>query len=234
MKLLDVLRRHFGLSLRMGFGLSFLILILLFAEPTGTSFTVGGLVGAIGEAVRIWAAGFIHKGSLLSVAGPYALTRNPLYLGSFLIGCGLSIMSNNLYLFAIYLVGFGLIYTNVMRAEEEFLEREFGHKFIEYTRSVPLFVPNLSNRGTSDPGNSAFSWRQALSSKGNRETEVATGFLACSGLLYWMVHLDDPTTLKVGLLTFFLVFLVGRWIYRLSKSRNMGQPANADSGTGID
>ena len=79
--------------------------------------------------------------------GPYAWTRNPLYLGSFLLGLGFAIMSAKLDCRALLIVlpSF-VIYPNVIRKEEAHLQRLFPDEFREYCAKVPRFFPTLSIR----------------------------------------------------------------------------------------
>ena len=67
---------------------------LWLASPTPRSLAAGAAVGAIGEALRIWAAGHLEKGREVTSSGPYALTRHPLYAGSTIIGAGIAGMSS--------------------------------------------------------------------------------------------------------------------------------------------
>src|SRR5262245_42266653 len=65
--------------------------VLWLAHPTGRTLTIGAIVAAAGEALRVWAAGQLEKGREVTASGPYALTRHPLYAGSIIIGIGLAI-----------------------------------------------------------------------------------------------------------------------------------------------
>ena len=69
------------------------ILFMVFAQPRPTTLAVGAVVSILGLAIRAWASGHIRKNSALATSGPYAFTRNPLYLGSFLLGVGFTIAS---------------------------------------------------------------------------------------------------------------------------------------------
>jgi protein-S-isoprenylcysteine O-methyltransferase Ste14 len=92
--------------------------------------------------LRAYASGYVQKNRMLTVTGPYAYTRNPLYLGSILIAAGfaLALMS---WLFAlILLLGFLLIYIPVIASEERFLRGAFP-EFSSYCRHVPRLLPRL-------------------------------------------------------------------------------------------
>ena len=69
---------------------------LWLAAPTARSLAIGAGIGAIGEALRIWAAGHLEKGREVTSTGPYALTRHPLYAGSVIMGIGFAVAANSL------------------------------------------------------------------------------------------------------------------------------------------
>ena len=114
---------------------------LIFARPTITSLAVGFVIALSGILVRGWAAGAIRKNSVLTTHGPYALTRNPLYLGSFLIGVGVAVASSVVWILAIFVVFFALVYGRTMRREEKRLATLFGAEFERYAAAVPRFIP---------------------------------------------------------------------------------------------
>lgn len=114
---------------------------LLFARPTPTLMGVGFVVALLGIVVRGWAAGAIRKNSVLTTHGPYAFTRNPLYLGSFLIGLGVAVASGVVWILALFVVFFALVYGRTMRREETRLAELFGQQFERYARTVPRFIP---------------------------------------------------------------------------------------------
>ena len=89
-----------GLSLRkIRLRLVWLLIIpfLWFASPSPASLIAGAGLAAVGLFIRAWAAGFIRKDKQLATSGPYGHTRNPLYLGSFFIGCGIASMSGHIF-----------------------------------------------------------------------------------------------------------------------------------------
>jgi len=66
-------------------------IFILLARPRPVTLAIGGVIGLAGLLLRMWASGYLRKNDQLATAGPYAHTRNPLYLGSFLIGLGFTV-----------------------------------------------------------------------------------------------------------------------------------------------
>jgi protein-S-isoprenylcysteine O-methyltransferase Ste14 len=157
---------------RLGYPLAIIVLVL--ARPTPRSIFYGALVGIVGLLVRALAAGHLHKQAVLTVTGPYAYTRNPLYFGSAILTLGAAIATHS-WISAMLLLGyFALFYSIVMRREEQ--ELRFHHKasFDEYSRSVPLFFPRFTPVHLAANRENAFSLAQY---KKNREYRAAIGFL---------------------------------------------------------
>lgn len=135
---------------RVPLGFLFGIVFLIFARPEPVALTVGGIVALCGLLIRAWASGHIRKNENLAVSGPYAFTRNPLYLGSFFLGLGFAIASGVWWIgigFAILYLG---IYFPVMRVESEDLTRIFGEEYKKYAEKVPLFFPLPTSYKASD------------------------------------------------------------------------------------
>jgi protein-S-isoprenylcysteine O-methyltransferase Ste14 len=118
-------------------------LFVLFARPRPLSLGLGGAVALLGLALRAWAAGHIRKNAELAVSGPYAYTRNPLYLGSFLLGIGFTVASGQPLLGLLFAALFLGIYLPVMRVESATLAGLFGEDYKRYASAVPLFIPRL-------------------------------------------------------------------------------------------
>ena len=157
---------------RLGYPLAIIVLVL--AHPTPQSILYGALVGIIGLLIRALAAGHLHKQAVLTVTGPYAYTRNPLYLGSAILTLGVAIATHS-WIPALLLLGyFALFYSIVMRREEQELRVHHGTSFDDYARSVPLFVPRLTPAKLVGGSEGAFSFAQY---KKNREYRAAIGFL---------------------------------------------------------
>ena len=117
---------------------------LWFARPSWLTLGIGGGVALIGLALRAWSAGHIRKNSALATSGPYAYTRNPLYLGSFLLGLGFTIASGQPWLVIPFAALFMGIYFPVMRVEAKHLAGVFGENYENYALAVPLFFPRVS------------------------------------------------------------------------------------------
>ena len=157
---------------RLGYPLALVVLFL--ARPTPKSILAGALIGAIGLWIRALAAGHLHKQQVLTVTGPYAYTRNPLYLGSFILIIGAALAAHSWPSALILLCYFALFYSFVMRREEGELYQHHGDAFQEYVRTVPLFLPRLTPAKFSAENPAAFSFAQY---KKNREYRAAIGFL---------------------------------------------------------
>ena len=119
-------------------------LFLFFAQPTLWTLLVGAIVALPGLGLRAWASGHLKKNETLATTGPYGFTRNPLYLGSFIMGLGFTIAAGRTFLVLIFIIMILGIYLPVMRVESQTLSELFGKKYQRYANEVPLFWPRLS------------------------------------------------------------------------------------------
>jgi protein-S-isoprenylcysteine O-methyltransferase Ste14 len=108
--------------------------------------------------LRAYASGYVKKNRELTVTGPYAHTRNPLYLGSMLIAAGFAVALLSWSVALVLAVGFAMIYVPVIASEERYLRGTFPG-FDEYCRRVPRLIPRLTaaqapdtQAGTAGPG----------------------------------------------------------------------------------
>lgn len=157
---------------RLGYPLAAVVLWL--ARPSPESILAGMVIGAIGLWLRARAAGHLHKQEVLTTGGPYAHTRNPLYLGSFILIIGAAIAAHSWASALILFSYFALFYSFVMRREERELYVHHGDAFREYAQAVPLFLPRLTAAKFSSALATPFSFAQY---KKNREHRAAIGFL---------------------------------------------------------
>jgi protein-S-isoprenylcysteine O-methyltransferase Ste14 len=116
---------------------------VLFARPTPIRLLTGAAIAVIGLALRAWASGHIVKNDRLATGGPYAFTRNPLYFGSFLIGCGFAVAAHWVLLLIVWLF-FALVYAPVIAREAEKVRQLHPAEYEEWARNVPPFVPRLT------------------------------------------------------------------------------------------
>ena len=129
---------------RIPLGFLFAIVFVIFAQPTAVTLTVGAAIAAVGVAIRAWASGHIRKAKVLATSGPYAYTRNPLYVGSFIMGVGFTIAAGVWWLALIFCALFVGIYLPVMRVESNDMSSIFGADHDRYKEAVPLFLPRLT------------------------------------------------------------------------------------------
>jgi protein-S-isoprenylcysteine O-methyltransferase Ste14 len=156
--------------------------VLYFAQPTGKSILLGLPIATIGGIFRALAAGVIRKDAVIATSGVYAMTRNPLYFGSWLLACGFATMSWNGIAAVLLLLPFTVIYPVVIRREEAHLERLFPGEFHAYRSKVPRFFPRLTGAIPR-----SFSFEQYLY---NREYNTALGFLGALAVLamkHWVL-----------------------------------------------
>jgi len=157
---------------RLGYLLA--VVVLWFARPTPGSVALGAVAGAVGLAIRAYAAGYLHKQSVLTVTGPYAYTRNPLYLGSSVLALGAGIATRSWTCSAILVVYFALVYAVVMRREEQELLLQHGDAFKAYAAAVPLFFPRPTPARLEGASAGSFSLAQY---RKNHEYEAAVGLV---------------------------------------------------------
>lgn len=142
--------------------LGFLTAALYLYELWQTSLNPKALAASLllvipGVWLRGYAAGYVKKNRELTQTGPYAHTRNPLYLGSILIAMGFAVALLNWVVAAALAVMFLVIYVPVIASEERFLRGAFPD-FGDYCSRVPRLLPRLTPAPSDvPPGNFSFS-----------------------------------------------------------------------------
>ena len=142
-----------------------------FSEPSVVSLAVGLAVSLCGLALRAWAAGSLYKDRELATRGPYAYTRNPLYLGTLIVAAGFVVASRSVWLGLVFAAVFTFIYLPAIQLEQQHLHDLFP-QYPAYAMRVPMLIPRLSVRTA---GGQPFTWAQY---KKNREYQAAIGFAA--------------------------------------------------------
>jgi len=151
-------------------------ILLFLAKPTGKSLICGIPFVIVGEVIRLWASGYLTKLSAIVTAGPFALCRNPIYIGTFFISLGYCVISNRLDLLIIGMLLFWLFHGGAIVYEERLLRAKFGQEYEDYCESVPRLIPRLRRK----PGSGSFSIQQIIY---NNEFRGAASTLLMMGLL---------------------------------------------------
>lgn len=121
-----------------------------------------------GLVLRGLASGHVQKDKQLTTSGPYAYTRNPLYVGSLMMAAGFAVAARSWWIVAIMVVMFALIYVPVIAGEEGFLRQTFP-EYEDYARHVPRMFPRLTPYGSQQSSySSARYWK-------HREYEASIG-----------------------------------------------------------
>jgi hypothetical protein len=136
--------RRLAQRIRVPLGFVVAPLFLVFAEPTWLTFAGGAVVAAVGLCIRAWASGHLRKMAELTTSGPYAHTRNPLYLGTLLMVAGVAIAGGVWWLVVVAVGAFLLVYLPVMYAEVETMRTLFPESYDRWAADVPLFVPRFA------------------------------------------------------------------------------------------
>lgn len=160
--------------------------VVALARPRGWSLLAGFALGLAGEAIRLWASGHIEKTRVLATGGPYAHTRNPLYLGSTLMAAGIAVAAASPWAVLAVALYFAAFYPAAIRGEAEFLARRFAEAYAPWAAAVPLFVPRLRPAG---PRATRFSWARV---RLNREWRTALAVPAALAVLWARGRLLGP------------------------------------------
>lgn len=187
----DALRKFFAGRRR--FQLAWVFTLLLLVQAKECPGVVGITVCALGALLRVYASGFLRKESRLTVGGPYAYTRNPLYLGTFLMGLGAVISVGALVLAAVMGVVLFLNYHYVIENEERKLPSVFGPDYLEYCRLVPRLIPQWRRPAQEaleklnpDLAGYEFSAQLAQDNKAMEAVWSFFGIVAGCALLVWV------------------------------------------------
>lgn len=151
--------------------------MLVLGRPTLRSMVIGIPLVVAGEAIRLWASGYLIKLDELTTAGPFALCRNPLYAGSFITSVGYFAMCNRLDIWIVGIVLFWLFHGGAIAFEEKLLRQKFGQDYENYLAAVPRFIP----RPGPLSGNGSFSFAQLLC---NREYRGVIGAVLMIVMLF--------------------------------------------------
>jgi protein-S-isoprenylcysteine O-methyltransferase Ste14 len=172
----DLTKRLARLRVPLGFACALAVLWL--AAPTPALLLSGGAVAAVGEGLRIWAAGHLNKSREVTASGPYRYFAHPLYVGSSVMGVGLALASGSVIVAGLIVLYLAVTITAAIKSEEAFLRGKFGDAYDAYRRG----------RGRSDAAGATrpFSLAQAMA---NREYRALAGVIAAVLLLLFKATL---------------------------------------------
>jgi protein-S-isoprenylcysteine O-methyltransferase Ste14 len=165
--------------LRVPLGFLFAVFYFWLARPSWRSLIPGAIVVVLGLGIRALASGHLRKNESLATSGPYAYTRNPLYLGSLLIGLGFCAAARSWWVGVALVVMFLAIYLPVIRDEENFLRTNFP-EFEEYARRVPRMLPRFTAHSPGGDASAGFSLELFLK---HREYNALLGALVMMAVL---------------------------------------------------
>ena len=154
-------------------------LALFFAEPTTDSLIRGGALAVTGELIRLWASGHIEKTHRLATGGPYAHTRNPLYVGSVLMALGLLVAARHPISIVAGLLYLVVFYPVIVREEATFLRAKFLNEYQTWAKHVPIFFPRLTPGG---PRESKFQMGRLFA---NHEWRSVLGLALLAAFMLW-------------------------------------------------
>ena len=163
--------------IRVPLGFAFAVLYFWLARPNLRWLAFGLVLIVPGLLIRALASGHVRKNEALAMSGPYAYTRNPLYLGSLLMGIGFAVAARSWCVGVALAVMFFAIYLPVIRGEEKFLREKFP-EFDEYARRVPRMLPRIIPAAAERGG--GFSMDLYLK---HREYNAALGVIAIIAVL---------------------------------------------------
>jgi protein-S-isoprenylcysteine O-methyltransferase Ste14 len=166
----------FARRARVPLGFAFAVLYVWLAKPTAASMLAGGALAIPGLLLRALASGYVQKNEQLATSGPYAHTRNPLYLGSLILAAGFALAARSWWVGIAIVVFFLVIYVPVIRAEEAFLRVRFP-EFEDYARHVPSLLPRST---PFDKSHGDFSWNLY---RKHREYNSLLGAIAIAAVL---------------------------------------------------
>jgi protein-S-isoprenylcysteine O-methyltransferase Ste14 len=165
--------------IRVPLGFAFAVLYFWLARPTWRSLAFGAVLTIPGLVIRALASGHVRKNEALAMSGPYAYTRNPLYLGSLLIGIGFALAARSWWVGAVLIAMFFAIYVPVIRSEEAFLRERFP-EFQAYAKAVPRMIPRITPAFRDRAAAGEFSMNLYLK---HREYNALLGALAMTAVL---------------------------------------------------
>lgn len=143
------------LKARVPLGIAAAAALIWFARPDW--FWAGFAVSMFGEIIQLWSFASLNKNADLACNGPYALVRNPMYLGRYFIILGALLLLGSIWLLVLYTLVYYFYMVNRVSREEERLRPALGPAYADYCTKVNRFLP-----GAPYKGNPVLYWRWQL------------------------------------------------------------------------
>ncbi|UCH34405.1 MAG: isoprenylcysteine carboxylmethyltransferase family protein [Armatimonadota bacterium] len=164
-----------------------LVVAFLLSAPSMPWLAIGLVFVILGEGARIWSAGHLVRNERLATGGPYAYTRNPMYLGRMLLIIGISGLVGGIVGIALLIVGLGYFLFAYMPRKEtkepERLAEAFGEEYWEYNRSVPPLLPRLT---PYPKATGRWSWRVFLGNREQLTVIFVTAYVVAVVVKWWL------------------------------------------------
>ena len=143
-------------------------------------------VSVFGESIQLWCFASLQKNQVLAAHGPYALVRNPMYLGRYFLLLGMLMLLKNVWLLAGFTIVYYLYMVNRVRREEALLGPTFGDAYVRYCEQVPRFLPRLTPHPEGRIG--YFDWATLVRNHGLRNLAQVVAFYALAGYIAFFVR----------------------------------------------
>jgi protein-S-isoprenylcysteine O-methyltransferase Ste14 len=177
-KLILTLRYHE--QSRQWFAVIFVLLVSLLGAYNPMLYLIGGAIAIFGEAIRMWASGYVMKNKELATNGPYAYVRHPLYVGNILLLVGFSIASSQWWSFVLMGALLWFYYPLTISYEDNKLRDIFGDEWVVWSKNIHALIPTFGKKAGSVK--SGWSFKKSLMQ--NAEPLIVVYLIGCMYLLY--------------------------------------------------
>jgi protein-S-isoprenylcysteine O-methyltransferase Ste14 len=161
--------------------LTIVVLVLLLPLLEQRWLAAGFVVSMAGLAIQLWCFASLDKNSDLAARGPYALVRNPMYLGRFFIIGGFLLLLGQPWILLPYAVGYWLYMDSRVGREEARLRQIFGESYARYCAQVRRFVPGLPA-----PGQPVLVWSWKLFGQNHGWINAALTLVVWAAVAFWL------------------------------------------------
>jgi len=175
-----ILKLRYHEQSRQWFAVVFVLLVSLLGSYNPMLFIIGGIIAAIGAAVRLWASGYVMKNKQLATTGPYAYVRHPLYVGNILLLVGFSIASTQWWSFVLMAALLWFYYPPTISYEDNKLRDLFGDEWVQWSKNIHALIPTFGAKAGS--AKSGWSFKKSLMQ--NAEPVIVAYLIGCMYLLY--------------------------------------------------